>query len=324
MPQKFLLFILLSLSLLISGCVRSAPIMPTPLGVDPLEDFIGAPTLIAEPLSTNPFSETDTPDPLATNTPFIVTPTEEDPETPTPAESPTNTSPPQPTATETQAPTPSFPPFDPEIAYGAPRFDAAFLSAPNWFTNSGDLPNDSNIRLEIPEEGTMVVTGKNAEFRTWWFSSATITDVYTEMEVQSGDTCNGLASFGMIVYGPQKTAVPPTGSYGYVVMISCDGQMFMERLDATRDTFNGSATYLAENFFWWTPEDLIQRGPNKTNKLGVRIIDGEITLLINGYEAITMFDDTYNNGRLGVFVYNGEMPTFTYTITSWRTWRISE
>jgi hypothetical protein len=315
--------------MLLTACVRSAPIVPTPLGVDPLDDFIDAPT--ADLTAISPLSggatavlEDATLDPGATHTPILFTPTEPDLGTPTPDASATETNPPEPTATDPPPPTPNTPRFNPDITYGAPRYAAAFLSPPNWQANNGNLPNDSNIRLQIPEEGRMIVTGKNAEFRTWWFSPTSLEAMYTEMTVESGDLCSGKASFGMIIHGPQRNAAPPTGTHGYILMVSCDGNVFMERLDATKEASTGSATYISENIFWWTSSDLLKPGANQINTLGVRVETGEITIYLNGYEFLTVFDETYDNGRLGVFVYNGDLPEFTYTITSWRTWRISE
>lgn len=335
--QSRFIFLTLCFTFLLSACVKPAPDMPTqvvnPSGGELPEtapttiDFL-APT--AEMQQASPESNEDPSNSAdddadnsedamtATITPFISVPTEAIVATDT---SDIATLPPIPTKTATQEPLPASG-FDPHKAYGSPQFDrASFLAEANWATNSGDLPDDSNIQLVLESNGNLRVTGKAALYYTWWFSANYIEDGYVEMEVKTGSTCEDKSGYGLILNGPQKGNT--SGAHGYVVMLSCDGNVFMDRLDATRDD-DGKPIYASTNLFYWTPSEYIQRGEGKTNTLGVLIDDGTITIYVNGFVFYSVYDDTYSGGRLGVFVYPDETANFSYTVTDLTVWELGE
>ncbi|MBI3159700.1 MAG: hypothetical protein HYZ26_08905 [Chloroflexi bacterium] len=311
-------------SLALAACTRSAPIAePTPLGADPLADLLEAPTAILLQASSTSLTS-GTFDPDATPTPFIITPTSPFSPTPEPTETPepeaatqaaaaSATQQAAPTGTRPPAPTRSDPPFDPLLAFGGPRMDRKFLSVDNWEDRAtGRLPDNANIRLTLDAGGNLSVTGKNEQFDTWWFSWPYLGELYVEVEVRTGETCKGQSSYGLILYGPEAGA-SPAGAHGYIVAFACDGTFLLRRL-------NSSNPYSADALFAFEEDDLIRPGPDQTNRLGVRLEDGQISIYANGYLVATTYEDTFTEGRFGLYVNAGETENFTYTVTDFNLW----
>lgn len=295
--------LLILLLLLLSACVRPAP---TPdafsFGTNTPSSSKATPTAIVVKASNTPLGNDDP-------TPFIITPTEENPITPTGeyTSTPSITDTPAATDTPTQPPTPIEPGFDPVARWSSPRFIETFDSDDNWVAKNGILPDTGNIKLEIIDN-TLSVTGKHQDFDTWWFSTATLGDMYIEMTVNSGD-CKEDDSYGTILRGA------PSGepAHGYIAGFTCDGKFFVRRLDTTDP-------YIAAAIFIPTDSDYIVRGSGKTNVLGFLAIKNEFTLYANGYEVAYFTDETYSVGRYGVFIKAGPTENYTYTVSKIRVW----
>ncbi|MEK6220833.1 MAG: hypothetical protein N2D54_01120 [Chloroflexota bacterium] len=327
--KRYLSIYLISLSVFLAGCVRAAPNAAATL--DPtrfLEELLKNPTAVILQKTETPVGSddanssaspagTESQDLDPTVTPFIVTPTEENPVTPTPVFTKTPETPPTagPTNTPTTAPTPSEPPFDPQAEFKrVPTYVDDFETDDNWVSKvTGALPDTENLQLVL-KSGLMEVTGKYQEYDTWWMAPTVLRDFYLEIEVDSGK-CSGSDAYGVIV----RADSGELGVHGYIIAFTCDGQFFVRRMDSTNP-------YYAEQTFIPTNSDLIKRGSNKTNLLGVLFEDNTYTIYANGYpvNGFGTIDSTFEFGRYGLFVKAGPTENYTYSIHNMRVWNLSK
>lgn len=258
----------------------------------------------AEPTPTEIIVPTDTSTPEATST-FTETLPPEPSETPTETLAPSQT--PEPSETPTITPTSTEPPFDPSASYGAPSLFDSMDTDRNWASGSG-LPDDDNIRLALGG-GRLHVTGKLANWDTWWFTARASGDVFLQMKVDNG-SCSGKQAYGLFVRGPVTSGQDVSG---YIFTFSCDGNYRLDRLDDT-------APYTKEELIGWTKSPHINAGANETNVIGIRIIGADISLYANGFFLADKDDDEYSAGRFGLFVNAGDPGNYTFEIDELSYW----
>ena len=320
--KKFLLIITILVVLVLAGCTLPAPSNgPSPAG--------GSPTATGNP----PASGDDSQKPAPTALPAGGESTGGDKPAPSPTAPPASTSTqPAPTATSqsvaaaatattapaTQLPTKTtFPAkaFDPASVYGKPQYEnkMEYANFSEWARpETSTLPDDQNIRL-VFKDGKLYVTGKILEFSTWWFSYHSLNDFYAEMTFDS-ETCSGGDAYGMIVRGPEHKAGV---SYGYVVSFTCDGHLWVYRL-------NGVDPWDAKELINETKDDHINAGSNKQNVMGVRADGNTLTIVANGYEIAQVKDDAFAKGRIGVFVRPANTANYTYRLTKFVYWELNK
>ncbi len=257
-----------------------------------------------EPTPTEIILPTDTPQ--ATNTP-TETETLQPSETPTDTLEPSETAEPSETPTETATATET--PFDPSSAYGSPTIFDSMDSDRYWASSSG-LPDDANIRLAFGG-GELHVTGKQANWDTWWFTAIAPSDFFIEMKVDSA-TCTGKQAYGLILRGPTAAGVD---AHGYIFTFSCDGSYRLDRLDDT-------APYTKVELIDWTESVYINAGANKTNVIAIRMIGADITLYANGISVADLDDDEYLAGRFGLFVNAGDPGNYTFDVDELTYWNL--
>jgi hypothetical protein len=283
MKLKYFALILLVLGLAAMACSRSlTPAQPTA-------------TAIVLPSETPAPSDTPTEAP-PTDTPAPST------DTPTPASLATDT-PEGPTATATE------PAFDVAAEYGGATILASFDDDIYWVDGAGNLPDSDFIKMEL-NSGKMEVTGKLANFDTWWFTWPSAADSFLQMTVDSGD-CSGKQAYGFMLRGP----APGNSAVGYILTFSCDGAYRLGRLD-------NIDPYTFVELIPWTQSDAINEGANQTNTLGVRLEGSTITIFANGFEVEEITDTRYASGRFGLFVNAGEPGNYTYSVDELIYWNL--
>lgn len=217
---------------------------------------------------------------------------------------------PEPTATTTPEIT-----FDPYTALGKPKYQNK-MEFPNlWEWKSPEeeeLPNNNRIRLRF-EDGELHVTGKRPGFSTWWFSGHTLGDAFIEMTFDTLD-CSGEDAYGIIFRGPKHNAGE---SFGYVVSFTCSGKLWVYRLDS-RDPFEAETLIDEEEF------DAINSGADEENVIGIQAEGDKFTIFANGTQVAEVEDDTYDKGRVGVFVRAGQYNAYTYKVTNFAYWILGE
>ncbi len=221
--------------------------------------------------------------------------------------SPTYTPTPSPTNTPTNTATPTEITFDPNEEYGAPTLLDTFANDSNWVDSSDNLPDTEFIKLELGI-GQMLVTGKQANFDTWWISWPSAGDQYLETKVDVED-CDGRQAYGLLLRAPPSS----TEAHGYILTFSCDGAYRLRRLD-------GSNPYSFVDLVAWKSEGAINSGDDQSNILGVRLIDGEITIFANGEQIDKIEDNSFSSGRFGLFVNAGPPGNFTFAINELSFW----
>lgn len=219
----------------------------------------------------------------------------------------------------TSGPTPSFTPaagtFDPMATYGNPTFDDPMTGVNiNDWTNpvTGLLPDTDYIKM-VESDSKFYVTGKEAGFSTWYFTWHELTDFFLQSTFDSGN-CSGKDAYGLIIRGPEHLAGM---SYGYVVAFSCDGSVWVYRLDRLNP-------YTAEDLLSWTHSEYILSGANKENVMGIKAIGNTLTIYANGRQIAEIFDSKYDFGRYGLFVSPELTANYTFRVVHMSYWDLSQ
>jgi len=204
--------------------------------------------------------------------------------------------------------------FDPQATYGNPTFEDGMTGGNiNDWTNpvTGLLPNTNYIKI-VESDAKFYVTGKMPGFSTWYFTWRELTDFYLQSTFNSG-SCTGKDAYGLIIRGPEHLA---GASYGYVVAFSCDGSVWVYRLDS-------ASPYTAVDLLSWTPSDYILAGANKENVMGIKAIGNTLTVYANGHQIAEIFDSKYDFGRYGLFVSPELTANYTYRVVHMAYWDLT-
>ncbi|MBN2045844.1 MAG: hypothetical protein JW757_12540 [Anaerolineales bacterium] len=182
------------------------------------------------------------------------------------------------TPTETQAPPPSA---VSELNLGSPDASYSFDKVGTFFTYSG-----ADSKVEIKDGKLQFTIFDPIGWTIWSFSALELKDYYFEINVSMPGDCVG-KDRGGIIFG---TKPGDTGD-GINYQVSCDG-------DYRLFIYDGADTI---HLVPWTEDNLINSGPNATNRLGVLHEGNKITLYMNGSKLTTVTDDTYvGTGRIGI------------------------
>ena len=298
-PSLLSILILLTLG----ACSLQMPGVQAPTAIAPATETPAAvaPTEMIASTQAPAFTE---PAPLPTATPL--------PPTPAPqlaVDQPTATKP-APTATPTPVAT-----IDPSLAFGEPDYEnpMKFPNYGEWAqAGKGTLPDNQNIRLQF-KDGDLYVTGKRMDFSTWWFSYHTLSDAYIEMTFNT-ENCSREDAYGIIFRGPPHQAGQ---SYGYIASFTCNGQIWVFRLD-------GADPFESEVLFHEDKNSAVNTGPDEQNVMGVRAEGDRLTVFANGRQVAEVTDDHFEKGRVGVFVRSASPDIYTYRVMNFRYWILGE
>jgi hypothetical protein len=216
--------------------------------------------------------------------------------------------------TATLAPTSSGAAFDPYKTYGTPDFVDSLdkSSLLDWSNPDGTLPDTKEIRLFVDGD-KFLVTGKMMDFSTWWFNWASLGNFYMELTVDSR-TCADRDAYGLILRGPGHGAGI---SYGYVVSFTCDGRLWVYRLDGVKP-WNSTDLYAP------TVSSYIAQGSNARNVIGVKAMGDTVTVYANGFQVFQFTDRHYLEGRYGLFVRPDSTDFYTYEAVKIAYWSFDE
>ena len=126
------------------------------------------------------------------------------------------------------------------------------------------------------------------------------TDFYLEVTANPG-LCRGLDAYGVIF-----RAVSVQDYYRYV--ISCDGQMRLERVR------NGRAEVTAD----WQPGSALLPGAPLAHTIGIAMQGQEMRLFIDGIYQFTQRDSVFTHGRFGLFARPGGDTAVTVSFTDFK------
>jgi len=295
------------------------PVVETPnvSATDTSAPDVAAPSVTSDLIVLPIFTATAT-IPVPTLLPTVAPPTTAPPAPyPAPATQALQSADNQPTATQpapTATPTPVIT-LNPRAEFGDPKYRnrMEFPILGEWAqAETAALPDDDNIRLEF-KEGKLYVTGKQLGFSTWWFSYHTLRDAYVEMTFDTRD-CSGGDAYGIIFRGPPHLAGE---SHGYVAAFTCEGDVWVWRLDGVDPWETKDLVDEHEN-------SAIKKGSNQQNVIGVQSKGDHFTIFANGVQVADVIDDEFEQGRVGVFVRSAGLNAYTYRVLDFAYWLVDE
>ncbi len=254
----------------------SNPIIDTPTQIPDATSASGT----SEPTPTETFPPTSTP--LPTNTPL-----------PSDTPVPTNTLPPSPTSPPTNTPTITKEITDPKqrLGLGEPTWRDTFENAQNW-----PIYTDEHVTMRITEDQRLQMTSLNADkWESWMLTWPLLQNFYLEVTATTGE-CSGLDRYGLLARGTADA------KNAYLFGLTCDGRFSFR-------TWNGESFTLLVP---WTPSPLIQDGAEQTNRMGLLADGDRFSLYANDEHLITIQDETYTEGLIGLFV--GAVLTDGFTV----------
>ena len=243
--------------------------------------FTGTPM---EPIETPSLAETTQALITATPSPVVFTETADLPTT---------------TATSTSVP-PTDAPVTTDLgqSLGEPDFFDPFDSGSNWA-----LTNDEHIQMQV-KDGQMVLTAYNpGAYNGWGFSSAFLHNFYLEIHVTSGGQCAGRDRFGIVFRAPDA-------SRGYLLGVDCEGEFALWYWNGDREI----------SILNWTQSEVILKGPNQVNRLGINAQDDRLGIYANGILLQEIQDSTNLEGYFGLFIGAGQTIGFSVQIDSLEYW----
>ncbi len=201
--------------------------------------------------------------------------------------------------------------FDPVATYGQPTYSDPMTGAniTDWTNPSTGLLPDTQFLKIAETDAKFYVTGKETSFSTWYFTWRSLTDFYLQSTFNSG-SCANKDAYGLIIRGPEHLAGV---SYGYVVSFSCDGSLWIFRIDSANP-------YTTKELVSWMPSSAIVAGANKQNVMGIKAIGSTLTVYANGTQIAQVTDSRYTTGRYGVFVNPDTTANYTYQVVNMAYW----
>ncbi|MCC6956117.1 MAG: hypothetical protein IT316_04930 [Anaerolineales bacterium] len=289
MPIPLRRFVLTLIVLALSACQPTSPQPPT--STSEQDAYQASVATIASQLTG--IAGTSDPNAFASPTPpFTETPTETLPNTSTPRPTetpfPTETPTPSPTLMLT-APTPTLadtplPGEHPLTGLGSPSFVDTFSEgAGNWSVYS-----DEHVTMLAGEDSLIMIAleaSRKNPYDAWMIAPVDLGDLYLEVSATPGD-CAGLDRYGLLIRAAADA------STAYVYGFSCDGKYSLRFWD-------GSKYYMLKE---WTTSQYVQKGPEKTNRLGIRAEGNVFKLYANDALLTEIRDDRYLSGAVGLFV----------------------
>ncbi len=181
--------------------------------------------------------------------------------------------------------------------YGPADYTDEFNTGGTWY-----LGEDSSASFSI-QNGQMVMVSKAPGSSEYWsFTSAYLSDFYIEMTAETG-TCSGSDRYGLIVRAPDNFS-------GYLAGFTCDGKYSLRLSeDSVFQTIKG-----------WTSSSHINTGPNQTNRLGILAQGSTLSLYANDVFLAEVTNDTFSEGRFGLFIASGATANFQVQVDSVSYW----
>lgn len=186
-----------------------------------------------------------------------------------------------------------------ELNLGSPTWYDPMNSGANWY-----LLDEDNTKFEI-EDGNLVMRSvEPGKAEEWGLATHTeIDNFYMEIRAVTGDQCSGLDRYGLLLRAPDP-------NQGYVYGFSCDGRYRIYKWDGEN--------YQAIQE--WKSSPHIKAGSDQTNLLGIWMKGDTIRLYANRILLDEYTDDTYDEGRFGLFIGSSETEDFEVYIDEISYW----
>lgn len=244
---------------------------------------------------------------------------EETSEAPQPTEEPVDEA----TVAPTEEPAPEETPAATEEAMVEPTVEsddpAIYLGDPDW-VDAMDKPeywpvgSDDFTSAEFAN-GAMKFVAKD-ELPGWRIASTgELGQAYIEAVVKMGAACSETDAYGIIFRVPKNSGY----NRGYFFGVTCDGRYNLRMWDGLSGE-NGKSVTLK----YFTASDVINKGKNQTNRLGVMTVGDRIALFINGQQVDEIVDDSFELGYFGLFINSDKTKDLTVYVDQVRYWLDAE
>jgi hypothetical protein len=184
---------------------------------------------------------------------------------------------------------------------GDPTFKDTLAGTNNWY-----LLDTANTKFTAGENSiilTAITPGQNDE---WGISNVPpIKDFYLELLFETTEPCSGLDRYGVIFRAPDP-------NQGYVFGFSCDSRYKLYKWD-------GKSYQAIQE---WKNSSHIKSGAGQTNRLGVSAVGNNLKLYANGQLLSEYTDDTFSEGRFGVFIGADKTDNFQVILDEAAYWKI--
>ncbi len=184
---------------------------------------------------------------------------------------------------------------------GDPSFKDTLAGTNNWY-----LLDTANTRFSAGEKSIILTTSSPGQNDEWGISNVPpIKDFYLEFLFETTEPCSGLDRYGMIFRAPDP-------NQGYVFGFSCDGRYKLYKWD-------GKSYQAIQE---WKNSPHIKSGAGQTNRLGVYAVGNNLKLYANGQFLSEYTDDSFSEGRFGVFIGADETENFQVNLDEVAYWKI--
>ncbi|HNT25274.1 MAG TPA: NBR1-Ig-like domain-containing protein [Anaerolineales bacterium] len=190
-----------------------------------------------------------------------------------------------------------------ELNLGGPTWRDTLDSGSNWY-----LLNTPNTVFSI-DNGRMELLAKNPDAAEEWGLSnrPSMEDYYLQATFVTGETCEGLDRYGVLVRAPDP-------NQGYVFGFSCDGRYRIYAWDGQ------TYTPIQE----WKSAAAIKQGPDETNVLGIWLDGSTIRLYANSRLLAEFTNDQFDEGQFGLMVGSGDTTDFTVFVDEVAYWELGD
>lgn len=219
--------------------------------------------------------------------------------TPIPVLAPSDTPVPSPTV---PAPTPTKDKNDIRVSLGDPDFSDHFEA--DRVGNNWSLFTNKNVAFELLNQQVKMTAFNATGFYGFTVSWPEVYNGYIEMQATTGPECSGRDRYGLIFRTDDATT-------GYFVGFSCEGSYSIWIWD-------GATT---DRILNWTQDSHILAGPNKTNRLGIKMQNEELTVYANGIKLKSVSSTIFTGGRYGMMIGSQNTPNFSVVVDWIEFWR---
>jgi len=212
----------------------------------------------------------------------------------------------EPKTVETSEPTltPMVTSYDPAVYLGDATWKDEMTEVGNWPTSTDDYMSVSY------ENGALKITALS-ETNGWRIASTeSLENAYIEATVKMG-TCTETDGYGIIFRVPEDTGY----NRGYLFGITCDGRYSLRTWDGLTGE-NG----LMKSLKVLTISDLINKGKDQTNRLGIMAIGNRLIMYINGEKVDEVSDDAYSEGFFGIYINRDNTENLTIHVNEVKYW----
>ena len=199
---------------------------------------------------------------------------------------------------------------EPEVEPTVVSFDpAVYLGSPDWVHDMDVADWDvSASEYDLASFANGAMTLKALHDEPGWRIAPTTAELdkaYMEATFAVG-VCSGIDSYGLIVRTPRSSGF----NAGYFFAATCDGRYSLRLWDGTKSVMllNLKAS------------DLINKGKDQANRLGVAAVGDTLTLFINGAKVDEVINDKLEKGYFGVFINRNITKDLTVKVDQARYW----